>query len=91
MKEQADLATGVSREAHEAPNANRDERLAFRVRMKAAKTVFVPAALEYTLRGHNIRQTAFFGGYARLILNRNAWQPNPDWESGPPRDAASSE
>ena len=38
------------------------------------KGVFVAAALEYAVRGHGIREAAFFGGYAPLVFQRSAWK-----------------
>jgi len=75
MKQEAGRAMQVYTEAQEAAQPTKEERRAYLAKLKEAKAVFVPAALEYTLRGLDIRQTAFFGGYARLILNRSAWRP----------------
>ena len=49
------------------------KRDAYRKRLLEPKALFVPAAMEYTVRGHLIREQSFFGGYARLILAKNAW------------------
>ena len=38
-----------------------------------ARSTFVGAALEYALRDHDIRETAFLGGYAPLIFHPEEW------------------
>jgi tetratricopeptide (TPR) repeat protein len=38
------------------------------------KAVFVAVALEYTHRGHSIRQVSFFGGYAPMIFHSDRWK-----------------
>jgi tetratricopeptide (TPR) repeat protein len=42
--------------------------------LHAAQEVFVRAGLEYALRGHSIREVAFFNGYAPLIFHANRWK-----------------
>ena len=46
---------------------------AFQTRLDEAKAVFVGAALEYAVRGHPIRETAFQSGYATLVFRPNDW------------------
>jgi hypothetical protein len=45
-----------------------------RSRMEAVRGEFVAAALEYALRGHSLRETAFVGGYAPLVFRNAEWQ-----------------
>jgi tetratricopeptide (TPR) repeat protein len=54
--------------------AEPERRTELQSRIDAARPVFVAAALEYTARGHGIRETAFMGGYAPLIFHANEWQ-----------------
>ncbi len=70
-----------SRAAREAVgNAREETELKRKQRKKLQKTVdqaqglFVAAALEYALRGHDIRATAFMGGYAPLIFRARDWE-----------------
>jgi tetratricopeptide (TPR) repeat protein len=42
--------------------------------LRAARPLFVGAALEYSLRGFPIRETAFKEGYAVLIFQDSAWE-----------------
>lgn len=75
LKEQAGRVAAIFAEAEEEPEIDRKKRREYRRRLNALRPVFTFAALEYTLRGYGIRQTAFFGGYAPLILKRSAWKP----------------
>ena len=53
-------------------------RKEYRAKVNEARDVFVPAALEYIVRGHSLREVAFFGGYAQLALRPTAWRlPRP--------------
>jgi tetratricopeptide (TPR) repeat protein len=52
-----------------------EEKEDMRRRINDVKGQFVMAGLEYGLRGHGLRETAFFGGYAPLILRHGAWRP----------------
>jgi hypothetical protein len=74
MMEQSDRVKAIRAEVAEAGEIDKPTLREYRQRMKAVRAVFVPAALEYALRGHDIRQTAFFGGYAPLIFSRKAWK-----------------
>lgn len=79
MKEQADQVKAILAEVEQAGQVEKETRQQYRDQLREIRAVFVPAALEYVLRGHSIRQTAFFGGYAPLILNRKAWRlPRPE-------------
>jgi tetratricopeptide (TPR) repeat protein len=75
MKEQAERVRAIFAEGEQETEIDSAKREQYRARLKEVKAIFVPAALEFALRGHDLRQTAFFGGYARLILNRWAWKP----------------
>jgi tetratricopeptide (TPR) repeat protein len=75
MKEQAGRVRAVLQGYEERGELDKATQYEYRKQLNEAKTIFVPAALEYMVRGHDIRQTAFFGGYARLILSQSAWKP----------------
>jgi tetratricopeptide (TPR) repeat protein len=78
MKDQSEQVKATLAKAAEETEIDKETRLQYRAQLKEIRAIFVPAALEYVLRGHSIRQTAFFGGYAPLILNRRAWRvPKP--------------
>jgi tetratricopeptide (TPR) repeat protein len=78
MKEESDRVRQIQAEVAEAGQLEKGARKAHRARVHEARERFTLAALEYTLRGYGIRETAFFGGYAPLILNRSAWAlPRP--------------
>jgi hypothetical protein len=84
MKEQAARAKEIQDEVAQAGLIEKSRRKQYRRQLNEVRAVFAPAALEYALRGHSLRETAFFGGYAPLILNRAAWRlPRPDKEAGP--------
>lgn len=78
LKEQSEQVKATRAEVEQAGQLDKETRRQYRERLAEVRAVFVPAALEYVLRGHDIRQTSFFGGYAPLILNRRAWRvPRP--------------
>ena len=79
LKDQSEQVKATLAEVAQAGAIDKATRQRYRRQLKELQAVFVPAALEYVLRGHSIRQTAFFGGYAPLILNRRAWRlPKPE-------------
>ncbi len=82
MKEESDRAKGILADAREVERENQAARAEFKARLSAPKAAFVGAALEYALRGYGIRETAFLGGYAPLILKPTAWhvrgKPQPE-------------
>jgi len=54
-----------------------EKRTEFNQRLAAARSVFVGAALESVRRGTNLREAAFFGGYAPLIFHPRDWEIAP--------------
>jgi tetratricopeptide (TPR) repeat protein len=52
----------------------REKRKRQQSRVGEHKSVLTAAAIEYGLRGHSLREAAFFGGFAPLILNESAWR-----------------
>jgi tetratricopeptide (TPR) repeat protein len=74
LKEQSEQVKATLSEVQQAGEIDKETRQQYRAQLNEIRAVFVPAALEYVLRGHSIRQTSFFGGYAPLILNRKAWR-----------------
>jgi len=77
MKDQAAAWKAVHAEAEQLELIDKPIRRGLRARLDATRAAFVPAALEFALRGYGIRQTAFFGGYAPMILRENAYRPPP--------------
>ncbi|HXV78115.1 MAG TPA: hypothetical protein VD788_17525 [Candidatus Polarisedimenticolaceae bacterium] len=77
MQEQAAAVKAVHERIEAAKPLDQEERSRFRTELEQARPVFVAAALEFALQGHNIRETAFFGGYAPLIFHDRSWQVPP--------------
>lgn len=73
MKEQTDIVRRARSEAEQATELTEEKHSALAAQMIGARTLFVPAALEYALNGHPIRETAFLGGYAPLIFHPDEW------------------
>jgi len=84
LKGESDRVKQIQAEVAAAGTVDKKTRMGYRARIVESRAIFTVAALEYTLRGHGIRETAFFGGYAPLILNRTAWRlprnPEPPQE-----------
>jgi tetratricopeptide (TPR) repeat protein len=78
MKEQAEEARTIKQEAQDLSWTDKEERAALQSRLKRARPIFVAAALEYALQGNSIREAAFFGGYAPLVIKDSEWKlPRP--------------
>lgn len=78
LLDQARVVGEVTTEAQETAKLKKKRRKQLQARLDAARPVFIGAALEYALRGHGIRETAFFGGYAPLIFHADRWKlPGP--------------
>lgn len=76
MKAQADAVLGARERATKAKaegKATPELRAEVEGAIRAARPVFLAAALEYTLRGFPIRETAFKDGYAVLIFQDALW------------------
>jgi hypothetical protein len=92
MLEQANAARTVLAEVAKAETIGPEERKAFRQRLREPRALLLGAALEYSLRGLSIRETAFFGGYAPLLMKKRSWrialkpepEPEPETEDTEP-------
>ncbi len=71
--EQSAVVAAVQEELPEGASPTEDDRRRLQDRLDAAHAVFVAAGLEYGVRNHPIRETAFFGGYAPLIFHAHRW------------------
>ena len=74
MGELADQVKQNSTEAAQTESLSEEDRVRLRARFAELQPVFVAAALEYAIRGHSIREAAFFGGYAPLIFRTQNWR-----------------
>ena len=74
MSELANQVKEAGAEAAETESLTEEDRVRLRARFAELEPVFVAAALEYALRGHSIREAAFFGGYAPLIFRAQNWR-----------------
>jgi tetratricopeptide (TPR) repeat protein len=75
MHEQAErVKAAVAEGSVEGAPVTPERRAALEAEIKDARGPFTAAALEYTVRGLPIRETAFFGGYAPLLFRKGAWQ-----------------
>jgi len=75
---QAKLVRDVRAESEASSPLTIEMRKQFLERMEAPRPRFVAAALEYLRRGYNLREAAFFGGYAPLIFHLREWRPLAD-------------
>jgi len=78
LQEQANVVRKARTEAAQTPDLSEERLRELRQSAKAAKPVFVAAALEYALKGYNIREAAFFGGYAPLVFHSREWRIKVD-------------
>ena len=74
LKEQAQVAREIKAESERPDETTAERRKADQARIAAAKQVFVGAAVEYMRRGLNLREAAFFGGYAPLVFHAREWE-----------------
>jgi len=74
MSELADQAKKTRTEVTEGEPLSEEDRVRLRARFEEIQPMFVAAALEYAIRGHSIREAAFFGGYAPLIFHPKDWR-----------------
>lgn len=63
----------IARAAAEPPPTP-EERAKLAASAEEAHVFFLAAALEYSVRGFPIRETAFVGGYAPLVFNPDQWE-----------------
>ncbi len=74
MSDLADQAKKTRAEVTEETPLDDEERARVSARLQEIQPVFVAAGLEYAMRGHSIREAAFFGGYAPLIFRPKDWR-----------------
>ena len=77
LNQQAQIVREVKAEAEAIDALTVEQRKSFDARIEAARPLFVGAALESLRRGVNLREAAFFGGYAPLIFHVRDWQTKP--------------
>ena len=82
LTDHAAVVREVKAEAEAIEKLTAEHRKAFNARIDAVRPLFVGAALESMRRGINLRESAFFGGYAPLIFHAREWQVKP---APPPR------
>jgi tetratricopeptide (TPR) repeat protein len=88
LKEQAATARSLQARAAEAMRgATKDApphdlepklRVELQDKLNAARSVFLAAALEYSVRRFPLRETAFREGYAVLVFQNGEWELPPD-------------
>jgi tetratricopeptide (TPR) repeat protein len=85
MQEHAQAARAVLAEVAAAERIGREERAAYRARLRGPRELLLGAALEYAMRGLGIREASFFGGYAPLLIKPRAWRvpQKPEPQTGP--------
>jgi tetratricopeptide (TPR) repeat protein len=74
LSDLADQAKQTRTEVTEGAPLSDEDRVRLSARFEEIQPVFVAAALEYAMRGHSIREAAFFGGYAPLIFRAKDWR-----------------
>jgi tetratricopeptide (TPR) repeat protein len=78
LRQHTQTVRGIQTEFKELTRPSQEQRRAFQERISAVKPVFVAAAIEYIRRGLNLREAAFFGGFAPLIFHAREWQAQPN-------------
>jgi tetratricopeptide (TPR) repeat protein len=78
LTDQAKLARDARAEADASAPLSIELRKEFLERMEPLRPRFVAAAQEYLTRGYNLREAAFFGGYAPLVFHLREWRPAPN-------------
>ena len=77
LKQQAQLVRDVKTEAEAIDALTGEQRKSLDARIAGARPLFVGAAVESIRRGVNLREAAFFGGYAPLIFHAREWKVKP--------------
>ena len=77
LKQQAQVVRDGKAEAAAIDVLTWEQRKSFDARIAGARPLFVGAALEIMRRGINLREAAFFGGYAPLIFHAREWKLAP--------------
>jgi tetratricopeptide (TPR) repeat protein len=73
LTDNAAVAREILAEAEAEETISPEKRKEFNKRLATARSIFVGAALETVRRGLNLREAAFFGGYAPLIFHPRDW------------------
>jgi tetratricopeptide (TPR) repeat protein len=73
LSSQVEVVRSARQEAERVPGPDDERRATLQTSVDAAHAVFIAAALEYALVGHDIRETAFIGGYAPLVFHSREW------------------
>jgi len=74
LSRQAERVREIKAEAEGIERLTRAQRLSFDAELDEARPLFAGAALESMRRGINLREAAFFGGYAPLIFRVREWR-----------------
>jgi tetratricopeptide (TPR) repeat protein len=77
LTQNAAVVREVKIEAEAIDEVTGEQRKAFNARIQAVRPVFIGAALESMRRRINLREAAFFGGYAPLIFHAQEWRITP--------------
>jgi len=85
LRQQAQVVRDVKAEAEAIDALTREQRQAFDTRIVGARPLFVGAAVETMRRGINLREAAFFGGYAPLIFHAREWKLTPPLKAKRPK------
>jgi tetratricopeptide (TPR) repeat protein len=88
MLDQATAARQAIAEAVEAGTLRGPPRREIQAKIDPMRAWFMAAGLEYALRGHGIREAAFFGGYAPMVFRPREWRlPRPPDPPAEPEQA----
>jgi len=84
LAQQAQVVRSARQAVTATPAPDAAQRATLQASLDAARAVFVAAALEYALAGHDIRETAFIGGYAPLVFHADEWVLPVVWRAPDP-------
>lgn len=74
LKDQAALVREVRTEFLQTEELSEERRKEMDQALEASMQLFVSAGLEFALRGYDIREAAFLGGYAPLVFQPGEWK-----------------
>lgn len=74
MVEQAARAQQALAEARDPEKPTPERLTELEATIAEAQPLFVAAALEFAVQRYGIQETAFFGGFARLIFHKHEWR-----------------
>jgi tetratricopeptide (TPR) repeat protein len=78
LKAQAARVREIRGEYAQAEGLGEPEKKQRQEALDETKKVFVTAGLEFALRGYDIREAAFLGGYAPLVFQSTEWVLEPE-------------